>query len=95
MGRITEIVTSFEERIQYLNDKCFEFQQKKFELEDKVDELEDKIKELQNENAELYERIEALENKEEEDKIDLERIRKIIEKARRMKIYKENKKITV
>ena len=48
-------------RIKYLNDKCFNLQKKNFDFEFNLQELNDKIKELQNENAELYQRIEALE----------------------------------
>ena len=86
MGKITEIVTSFEKRVDYLNEKCFELQEKNFELEFMIDELKDKIKELQYENSDLYEKIENMKNNEVEEKeIDMDRIRMIMEKAKRMK----------
>ena len=81
-----EAVNYLEKKIQYLNEKCYEFQLENRNLTFMIEKLEDKIKELQYENYDLYEKIENMKNNEVEEKeIDMDRIRMIMEKAKRMK----------
>ena len=74
--------TELEKRFKTLIDKHFELQIENRNLMFMIEKLEDKIRDLQIENAELYSRLKS---DSEEEEIDMDRIRMIMEKAKRMK----------
>lgn len=74
--------TELEKRFKTLNHKHFELQIENHNLMFMIKKLEDKIRDLQIENTELYSRLES---DSEEEEIDIDRIRMIMEKAKRMK----------
>lgn len=74
--------TELEKRLKTLNHKHFELQIENRNLMFMIKKLEDKIRDLQIENTELYSRLES---DSEEEEIDMDRIRMIMEKAKRMK----------